>query len=266
MKSAFLRYGRPRRPIFIEVPAEDPRSQLDGVLAKLVGSLYGTRDAPLVWQEWLRRQMKLLGFKESHRDPCMFYQETEGVEMIAHVNDLFVFGCLKDAQDVYHGLSGDSEMNCTFAGPKTGNSEVEYLARRMVFTENGLEIHGDPKHAAILLTETGMEMCNSVSSLHVADTKLLDTFKDDTWSYMASTDARRHRSSVTRVVCVAHDRPDLDVAARTLAKIMLHLKIGDEWLVKRVCRYIKERPRYAEFQCEAQDRVLHIRLVGLDAF
>ena len=38
VKSAFL-YGRVRRPIIIEVHTEDPRSQLDGVLAKLVGSL-----------------------------------------------------------------------------------------------------------------------------------------------------------------------------------------------------------------------------------
>ena len=110
VKSAFLIYGRARRSIFIDVPTEDPWSQLDGVFAKLVGSLYGTRDAPLVWQDWLRRPMKLLGFKESLRVPCMFYQETEGVEIIAHVNDLFVFGCLKDAQDVYHGLAGDFEM------------------------------------------------------------------------------------------------------------------------------------------------------------
>ena len=27
---------------------------------------------------------------------------------------------------------------------------------------------------------------------------------------------------------------------------MAHPKIGDEWLVKRVCRYIKGRPRFAQ--------------------
>ena len=44
---------------------------------------------------------------------------------------------------------------------------------------------------------------------------------------------------------MAKDRPDLDVAACTLAKPMAHPKSGDEWLVKRVCRYIEGRPRYA---------------------
>ena len=83
-----------------------------------------------------------------------------------------------------------------------------------------------------------MEMCKSVSSHHVADTKLLDMLADDTWLDMPPTDARRHRSAVTRVVCMAQDRPDLDVVACTLAKTMAHPTIGDEWLVKRVCRYI----------------------------
>ena len=65
-----------------------------------------------------------------------------------------------------------------------------------MFVENGLENHGDPKNAAILLQETGMDMCKSLCLLHVADTKLQDTVADDTRSHMPPTDARRHRSAV----------------------------------------------------------------------
>ena len=60
---------------------------------------------------------------------------------------------------------------------------------------------------------------------------------------------------MARVVFLAQDRPDLDVVACTVAKTMAHPKIGDEWLVKRVCRYIKGKPRDAqsyEYQGEAQ--------------
>ena len=58
---------------------------------------------------------------------------------------------------------------------------------------------------------------------------------------------------------MAKDRPDLDVAACTLAKTMGHPTCGGEWLVKRVCRYIKGRPRSAqscEYQSEAQELVV----------
>ena len=57
VKSAFLN-GHARRPIVIEVPTEDPRSQLDGV-----GSLSGTRDAPMIGKDCLRGQIKLLRFE-----------------------------------------------------------------------------------------------------------------------------------------------------------------------------------------------------------
>ena len=177
--------------------------------------------------------MNLLGFIESLRAACIFYHETKDVEMIAHVDDLFVVGCLKDVQEVHRGLADAFEMKCTYAGPKTGNSEVEYLGRRIVFTENGLEFFGDPKHAAILLKETGLEMCSGnvqcCELTSYADTKLLDTLADDTRSYMPPTDARRHRSVVARVGCMATGRPDLDVAACTLAKTMAHPTTGDEW-------------------------------------
>ena len=126
MISAFL-FGRARRLIFIEVLTADPRSQLDGVLTTLVGSLYGPRDAPLIWQDRLRCQMKLLGFKESLRVRCKFYHETKDVEMVAHVDDIFVVGCLKDVQDVHRGFASAVERKCKYAGPKTGNSEVEYI-------------------------------------------------------------------------------------------------------------------------------------------
>ena len=99
--------------------------------------------------------------------------------MIAHIDDLFLVGCLTNVQHVHRGFGGAFEMKCTNAGPKTGKSEVEYLERRIVFTENGLEFQGDPRHAGILLKETGMEMCKPVSSHHVADTTLLDTLADD---------------------------------------------------------------------------------------
>ena len=60
----------------------------------------------MIGQDCLRGQIKLLGFKDSLRVPCMFQHETKGVEMIAHVDDLFVVGCLKDVQDVCRGFAG----------------------------------------------------------------------------------------------------------------------------------------------------------------
>ena len=49
VKRAFL-YGKARRDIYLKLPREDPMSG-GKVLGKLERSLYGTRDAPQIWQE-----------------------------------------------------------------------------------------------------------------------------------------------------------------------------------------------------------------------
>ena len=76
---------------------------------------------------------------------CPIHHETKDVEIIAQVDDLFVVGSLKDVQDVYRGFAGVSEMKCTKAGPQTGNSEVEYLGPRVVFTETGWKFMEIPR-------------------------------------------------------------------------------------------------------------------------
>ena len=110
-----------------------------------------------------------------------------------------------------------------------------------MFTADGVEIHGDPKHAAILLKEMEMDMCKPVGSPHVVDAKSLDALADETRDFMPPSEARRHRSAVARGVYMAQDRPDLDVA-----KTRARPRKGDEVLVKRVRRYIKGRPRNAQ--------------------
>ena len=98
-----------------------------------------------------------------------------------------------------------------------------------------------------------MDTCKPMGSPHVVDAKSLDALADETRDFVPPSEARRHRSAVARVVYTAQDRPDLDVAACTLSKTMAPPRQGDEVLVKRVCRYIKGRPRCAQVY-EYQER------------
>ena len=52
VKGAFL-HGKTKRNVYIWLPSEDPRSQ-EGLMGKLNKAMYGTRDAPQVWQEEVR--------------------------------------------------------------------------------------------------------------------------------------------------------------------------------------------------------------------
>ena len=86
VKSAFL-YGRPRHPNFIDVIAEDPKSQEEGVLPKWVGTLFATRNAPLHGRS--PKPCEVGG--SCAVPPC----SAHCFEVLAHVEDLFVAGSLE---------------------------------------------------------------------------------------------------------------------------------------------------------------------------
>jgi hypothetical protein len=54
VKSAFL-YGKRARPVYIELPGQDPMSLDPSVVGKLEKAMYGTRDAPQIWQGEVRK-------------------------------------------------------------------------------------------------------------------------------------------------------------------------------------------------------------------
>ena len=50
VERAFL-HGTIQRPVNIRLPAEDPKSSVPGLLGKLRKAMYGSQDAPAVWQK-----------------------------------------------------------------------------------------------------------------------------------------------------------------------------------------------------------------------
>ena len=63
IKRAFL-YGEIEENIYIELPDEDVMKS-KGYVGKLIKAMYGTRAAPQVWQDVVRRTMVRLGFTPS---------------------------------------------------------------------------------------------------------------------------------------------------------------------------------------------------------
>ena len=86
VKRAFL-YGKARRDIYIKLPPEDPKYGT-GVVGKLERSLYGTRDAPQIWQDELKGTMEQLGYTSCVSQPVVFIHPSTGVKAIAHLEDV----------------------------------------------------------------------------------------------------------------------------------------------------------------------------------
>ena len=61
-------------------------------MGKLERAMYGTRDAPQVWQEEVRGTMNPLGFQECVTQPGIYYNEEMALQVVSHVDDFLCVG------------------------------------------------------------------------------------------------------------------------------------------------------------------------------
>ena len=90
-KRAFL-YGDCERDVYIKVPSED-LDCVEGVhVGKLRKAMYGTRDAPAVWQKLVRKTLVDLGFQPSRTSACVYFHRELQICIVAHVEDFLCTG------------------------------------------------------------------------------------------------------------------------------------------------------------------------------
>ena len=92
---AFL-YAKVARETYIELPSEDPLAGDGNFVGRLRKALYGTRDAPQLWQRELETTLNGLGFKGSRLHPGFFYHEGWNVALVSHIDDLPIGGTAED--------------------------------------------------------------------------------------------------------------------------------------------------------------------------
>ena len=96
---AFMSGDQIARELYCELPGADIISELDGVpkgsLIRILKTVSGLTDGPFAWNRHLDRRFKLMGYKPSDCDPCVYLLHTAiGVEGIICVatNDMLHAG------------------------------------------------------------------------------------------------------------------------------------------------------------------------------
>ena len=79
--AAFL-YGFSERPLFMEIPKEDPASKDPRLVARLERSSCGTRDAHQLWAKHVCGTLRELGHPETKGAPGVFWNPGTGVELV----------------------------------------------------------------------------------------------------------------------------------------------------------------------------------------
>ena len=230
-----------RRWLYVELALEDPLSASDRYVGKLERAMYRTPDAPMIWQDHLRKTLLDMKFKESVAHPGVFQHETRDILFCVHVDDLLCTGLREDLLWLKLQLLKEYELETKLMDDDEDLEKTAvYLGRTLEWSEDGLGVRPDRRHVRSLLRELGMETCRSVST-----PLSLTEEKEGEWSDRPEVSAElatKHRAAVARVVYLAQDRLDLGVVALELAKTMAIPIEGDSERLKCFARYLHGNP------------------------
>ena len=153
--TAFL-YGDARRSLYVELPPEDPLTASGRYVGNLERAMYGTRDAPMIWQDHLRRTLLCMKFKESVTPPGVFQHETRDVLLCVHVDDLLCTGRREDLMCLKKPLLKEYEMVTMLMGEDDDmEKKAACRGRTLEWGENSLGVRPDRRHVHSLLRELG---------------------------------------------------------------------------------------------------------------
>ena len=129
VETAFL-YGDARRSLYVELPPEDPLAASGRYVGNLERAMYGTRDAPMIWQDHLRETRLDMKFKESVTHPGVFQHETRDMFLCVHVDDLLCTGLREDLIWLERQLLKEYELETKLMGEDVDMEKKAVYLRR----------------------------------------------------------------------------------------------------------------------------------------
>jgi hypothetical protein len=112
VKTTFLN-GELDEKIYMEQPTGFVANVQEGMVCKLLKSLYGLKQAHKQWHEKFDRTLTYVGFVVNEADKCVYYQYGggEGVILCLYVDDILIFGTSLDViKEIKDFLSNNFEM------------------------------------------------------------------------------------------------------------------------------------------------------------
>lgn len=232
-------YRETKRDIYIEISPEDPIYG-KGFLGRLREAMCGTRDAPQVWQETVRRVMESLGYESSRKIPCVYFATGRKVWVMAHVGDFSVVGPSERIKILRSELAKEFELKSKILGPSHGEvDEVTFLGRRACWTRRGITLEGDHHHIEKFVKELGLEGAKAMSTPVASGEKSLD----EDIELLTGDDLKKYRSAAARANYIGLDRMDMSYAGKEAARCLANPNRGDAVRRKRVGRYLVNKLR-----------------------
>jgi len=247
IKRAYF-YAKARRPVFIEIPAEDREEGEEGMVGQLQLSLYGTRDAAQNWAAEYTSLLTELGFRIGKASPCNFMHDERNIALTVHGDDFTIAADEEQLKWLGEKMRKRYDLKMDVLGPEAHQQqEVRILNRIIRWTKHGLEYEPDQRHAEKVVSELGLEKSREVSTPCVPELSSANAKKDEKdKKILEPPESTRFRGIAARINYLAADRPDLQFASKGASRYMAN-PTEESWeVLKRIGRYLKANPRMVQ--------------------
>ena len=130
------------------------------------------------------------------------------------------------------------KVRATLGPENSDDKSVRILSRIVSWNEQGIQYEPDQRHVETVIKTLGLEKGKSVVTPGAKDK--LDTDSDKA---IEGAQATLYRSLTMRLSYLAQDRPDIQFSCKELAKGMSSPTEGDWLKLKRLGRYLIDKPR-----------------------
>ena len=230
-----------KRDICIELPEEDwveedGDQDLVGILER---SLYGTRDAAANFQEEVKRFMLHQGFKQGKYNVCTFWHPVKDLKTMVHGDDFVTVGGVEEMEWLRLAMEERFQIKTQVIGHRESR-EGKVLNRVIRATEEGWEYEADQRHGEVIIRAMNLQDAKGVTSPGEEPKAWLE-LEDQT--PLEPKMASEYRGLAARLNYLAMDRPDIQYATKEVCRSMSNPSIGDKRKLKRLARYLIEKPR-----------------------
>ncbi len=272
-------YARAKRPVYVKLPDEDKEEGDEMKCGRLVMSMYGTRDAATNWASEYTETLIRDGFVQGKANPCLFHNPRTDVSVMVHGDDFVAVGYEKTLKEARSALENKYKIKVETLGDGLECArEVRILNKVVRYTDAGVELEADPRHAEIVVKELGLENAKAVRvpgakearsrskdkgqeeddeimlldeedgqetvlSTDVPEEDGQDSNEDEEDRDLGPDEASRYRALAARLNYLAPDRIDIQYAVKEAARAMSSPKKRHWRMLTKIGRYLVGRPR-----------------------
>ena len=216
--------------VFVRPPVNLRRP---GCIWRLRKALYGLRQSPRLFQEFLAEALGQPGWVRCVVEPQLWFHLRTGAMLTAHADDLMLATPPGAREEIMHNLESKMRIKwgeCLKVGVKS--EWVRFLGKEMRRTETGYELRIPLGYMKGILELLHLEKTKG------APTPFLSIKPTEEPQLCDMVEHHLYRQVVGKMMWLASDRPDLTYAIKELARAVQQPNVEDMQKLKRLGKYL----------------------------